>query len=333
MKTVHKVVTSFLTAIFLMTANQAAESGSWPKKTQWGWQCANNAHCTGIIDADGPTACRKKVKNNEWSSKYKYCLKTLWEGAPCDNPEQCTSGSCDRGLCEGEKVHAVVAHTAEVQTKPSLENFNNLKKELSELREELAKLRESTKCNWNGHDRILIKPRDFFQISGGEIKVHTDYYNKGGAVQLHDNYDLLAQYFIPKNCNATEVAISLNQDCSGFFVLTSKLLHQKSDQIFESDINKKTKLITVASITKKLGLKNHQFTTIRVQIDPINPGSNVLSILIKDKDKEYNDSPLWQDILSQGLTKIVDEINNATQHDQDWCDVSGGYIKLEPVNE
>ena len=331
--------------MFLIMVGQVAESAQWPKKTKWGLQCLTKSHCKNTKKYNGkPAVCRKKVKSNKSVSKNKYCLKALWDGAPCNNSDQCSSGICDGRKCS-KKLYAkeVKTYTAEDATKPSFSDLDNLKngliEELNKLRAEIENLKKSPMCHWNGHDRILIKPRDFFQISGEELDVHTNYYDGGGAVEAHDNYDLLAQYTIPKNCIATEVTISLNQDCSGFNVLSSKLLHKKADKVFESDINPQTKWIGGAVIKESHNLKDTQFTTISAKISPIDTSSNVLSIRILDEDARQDLEDLSNFF---GYLSFVDPTGIAFLHyvsveiaqavvDNDHCDVSGGYIKLEPV--
>jgi len=83
---------------------QVAAAKSWPKTTKWGLRCLRNKHCKDIKVKGKPSVCRKKVKNNKWRSKYQYCLKKLWNKAPCDNSDQCTSGNCTRGFCTKSSV-------------------------------------------------------------------------------------------------------------------------------------------------------------------------------------------------------------------------------------
>ena len=155
-------------------------------------------------------------------------------------------------------------------------------------------------------------------------------------MELHDNYDVIAQFTIPKNCIATEVAVSLNQDCTGFTVLTSRLLHTKADNVREGDINPKTVVIGSAFIEKSQNLDDGQFVIISTLIPPIDPGSNLLSIRILDQDKE---SLSYESVFGPFATVLdhlepnVANYNRIQKHyyDDDFCDVSGGYIKLEPA--
>ena len=322
-----------------MIAGQAGEASQWPKKTNYGWQCLSQSHCNDLAKQNSKTkVCRKKVKGNEWSSKYKYCLKPLWKGAPCNSGEQCATNACLDGRCGEAYAKEVTTHTAEDKTVPSLDDLSRLKNELTEelkqLKAELDNLRNNPTCHWQGHDRILITPRDFFQISGEEIKVHTNYYDRGGAVELHDNYDVIAQFTIPKNCIATEVAISLNEDCTGFRVYTSRLLHTKADNVREGNINPKTVVIGQAVIEKSQNLDNTQFTTISTLIAPFDPVSNVLTVRIYDHDKKprskeelFGVFDVWVDPL--GLYTDAFNMFMSANYDAHNCDVSGGYIKLE----
>jgi len=334
-----------------MIAGQAGEASQWPKKTNYGWQCLSQSHCNDLAKQNSKTkVCRKKVKGNEWSSKYKYCLKPLWKGAPCNSGEQCATNACLDGRCGEAYAKEVTTHTAEDQTVPSLDDLSRLKNELTEelkqLKAELDNLRNNPTCHWQGHDRILITPRDFFQISGEEVKVHTNYYDRGGAVELHDNYDVIAQFTIPKNCIATEVAISLNEDCTGFGVYTSRLLYEKADKVFEpgsmgsivvgSDIRSYTKPIGQAVIKPSQNLADTQFTTISTLIAPFDPVSNVLTVRIYDRDKKPRSKEEFFGVFGPvvdplGLHTDAFNMFMSANYDEHNCDVSGGYIKLEPA--
>ncbi len=175
------------------------------------------------------------------------------------------------------------------------EDIKNLKEDIKDLKS----------CNWLGHNQILIKPRDFFQITGDGESVHTNYNNKGGAVELYDDWDVLAQYIIPKNCKATKVVISMNEDCNRFKVYTSKLLNGLG--VLEQNIDPNTKLLATKSFPS--GLKDGQFTSLSANIGSFDTSSNVLSIVVED---DAGDS--FSGVGNSG----------------DNCDVSGGYIKLEP---
>ena len=129
MNMIHRALTIALTMVLLMLGGQVADAGQWPKKSQWGWQCLNNTHCKAREYDGKPAVCRKKVNtNNEWVSRNQYCLKALWEGAPCDNPDQCASGNCDRGRCEEKEIYVTEVDIAEDATKPTFNDFDNLKK-------------------------------------------------------------------------------------------------------------------------------------------------------------------------------------------------------------
>jgi hypothetical protein len=153
---------------------------------------------------------------------------------------------------------------------------------------------------------------------------------------LHDNYDVIAQFTIPKNCIATEVAVSLNEDCTGFRVYTSRLLHTKADNVREGDINPNTVVIGQAVIEKSQNLDNTQFTTISTLIAPFDPVSNVLTVRIYDHDKKprskeelFGVFDVWVDPL--GLYTEAFNMFMSANYDEHNCDVSGGYIKLEPA--
>ena len=153
-------------------------------------------------------------------------------------------------------------------------------------------------------------------------------------MELHDNYDVIAQFTIPKNCIATEVAISLNEDCTGFRVYTSRLLHTKADNVREGNINPKTVVIGQAVIEKSQNLDNTQFTTISTLIAPFDPVSNVLTVRIYDHDKKprskeelFGVFDVWVDPL--GLYTDAFNMFMSANYDAHNCDVSGGYIKLE----
>ena len=78
---------------------KVSATSSWPKKTKWGLRCLRNEHCKGHKVKGKQSVCRKKVRNNKWRSKYQYCLKKLWNRAPCNHSDQCASGNCARGFC------------------------------------------------------------------------------------------------------------------------------------------------------------------------------------------------------------------------------------------
>ena len=313
MKMIHRTLTTALTVMFLIMVGQVAESAQWPKKTQWGLRCLENSHCKNTKKYNGkPAVCRKKVKSNKFVSKNKYCMKALWDGAPCTNSDQCSSGMCDSGKCSKYAKEVYVNPIAPDATPPAWQkDMNDLKQALNELKDEIKNLKEDAKCNWMGHDRILIKPRDFFQIAGTKLK--TDYYDKGGALELSHGYDVLAQYIIPKNCKATEVTISMNAQCNGFKVFTSKLLHKENTKTFESNINPNTIFLGGGEIKDKATGYDHdskQFTLVTTTVKPLLTGviGKLLSVVILDS------RTVESDYAGRG------------------CDVSGGYIKLEPVN-
>ena len=62
------------------------------------------------------------------------------------------------------------------------------------------------------------------------------------------------------------------------------------------------------------------------------PDMDGFEVCSKLKNKEDVDAPLAVDIVTGGWSKLAVDIYNANQSAQDYCDVSGGYIKLEPVN-
>ena len=134
MRMFHRTLTTAVSMMFLIMVSQVAESAQWPRSTKYGLQCLKKSHCQTKKYNGEPAVCRRKVNSkNRWVSKKKYCLKALWDGAPCDNPDQCSSGICDDRKCS-KKVYAkeVKTHTAEDATKPTLNDLDNLKKGLIE---------------------------------------------------------------------------------------------------------------------------------------------------------------------------------------------------------
>ena len=338
MKMIHRTLTAALTVLFLMLAGQVAEAGNdneWPKRSQWGLQCLQESHCQSKKYNGKPAVCRKKVNTqNEWVSRHKYCLKALWKGAPCDNPNQCASGNCDRGRCEEKEIYVTEVDTDNVATLPCAcqkemddlkQELNKEKKEVKELKQELANLSEelkeaNTSCNWHGFDYIHIKPRDFFQISGDDYKLHTNYWDKGDAVELHDNFDVLAQYIIPKNCVPTKVSISMNEDCNGFDVYQNVLVQWPVPGT-QGPLTPTKKIL--ASKKFPSGIYDSWFTVVEAKIKDYHPCQN------KGKSGPWENT--WE---SQGLPTVchpaaISIVIKDTGGDM--CDVMGGYIQLEKL--
>ena len=76
-------------------------------------------------------------------------------------------------------------------------------------------------CNWNGYDRIIIKPTDFLTIGGGAFTIE----DNGGRVHATDNRDLIANYVIPKGCKipVNGVIVSLHENCNGATIFRNRI--------------------------------------------------------------------------------------------------------------
>ena len=291
----------------LIMVVQVAESAQWPKATSYGLRCLDTSHCKDTKQYNGkPAVCRKKVKSNKWVSNYKYCLKELWVGAPCDSSDQCASANCGGGKCKKQQKPVFPGFSVEDAIKILLSDIDKLK-------EEVKSLKEDTKCNWHGFDQIHIKPRDFFQISGEDKEVHTNYWNKGRAVELHDNYDVLAQYIIPKKCVPTKVAISMNEDCNGFDVYQSSLVAWPFPGV---QAYKSAPKVLAENVKFPSGMYDGAFTMVEATI------KDYVSCIHTGKSGKWEVT--WHSYCAPSVLSIV-----ISDTGGDMCDVNGGYITLD----
>jgi len=150
-------------------------------------------------------------------------------------------------------------------------------------------------CNWNGYDRIIIKPTDFVQINGDNNNYHMDFQGEnndkhGGALELDDNKDAIAQFVIPKGCKipTTGIMLRMNDDCDGAKVYRNKITNGYAAQ--ECELNQE--------YADDTGFHN---------------------ITSTDCDMEWNHNEKYISIV------LEDEGG-------DDCDFEGGYIELEQAD-